>query len=436
MEDPNQLNQFNMMQNCNQQMFQNMNQNQIMFNNNNQFNMMPNMNQNQLMLNNNNQFNIMPNFNQQMFQNMNQNPIMLNDNINQFNMMPNLANMNNMNLMLQNQMIERMANQMNNPGINLNIPPNQVHLIDSIIQFYKKNNNEYMNYNNPIQIKNILNLLNPNYTGLKYNNINQVEDPLYYIKGPKIIIKFINSDYIIYKVRIPKTINKYDLHTIAKLYKYNKGSYADVLLIYNNNILNNDESSIEFISEEDEFRIIEPRNYPDDSYYNYLNKKIGNKMNIFIFFPTGKVINFILPENTFISEMIKALNLKFGLENKYTSLSYNAENLASYKDRTIKDIIHDKDRVYLNEITNPPYTIGKTVMIDISYTEKNIEGWIFDIGLLNSVNLIIKKVESFHNRKVKKIILEGKELTRNEEKCLLEYGIKNNFNCLVEFEKK
>ena len=98
---------------------------------------------------------MMQNCNQQMFQNMNQNPIMLNDNINQFNMMPNLANMNNMNLMLQNQMIERMANQINNPGINLNIPPNQVHLIDSFIQFYKKNNNEYMNYNNPIQIKNI-----------------------------------------------------------------------------------------------------------------------------------------------------------------------------------------------------------------------------------------------------------------------------------------
>ena len=100
---------------------------------------------------------MMQNCNQQMFQNMNQNQIMLNDNINQFNMMQNLANMNNMNLMLQNQMIERMANQINNPGINLNIPPNQVHLIDSIIQFYKKNNNEYMNYNNPIQIKNILN---------------------------------------------------------------------------------------------------------------------------------------------------------------------------------------------------------------------------------------------------------------------------------------
>ena len=435
MADPNQLNQFNMMQNCNQQMFQNMNQNQIMFNNNNQFNMMPNMNQNQLMLNNN-QFNIVPNFNQQMIQNMNPNPIMLNDNINQFNMMQNLANMNNMNLMLQNQMIERMANQMNNPANNLNIQPHQVHLIDSIIQFYKKNNNEYMNYNNPIQIKNILNLLNPNYTGLKYNNINQVEDPLYYIKGPKIIIKFINSDYIIYKVRIPKTINKYDLHTIAKLYKYNKNSYADVLLIYNNNILNNDESSIEFISEEDEFRIIEPRNYPDDSYYNYLNKKIGNKMNIIIFFQNGKVINFILPKNTFISEMIKALNLKFGLENNYIRFSYNAENLASYKDRAIKDIIHDKDKVLVMEITNPPYTIGKTVMIDISYTDKNIEGWFFDIGLLNSVNMIIKKVESFHKRKVKKIILGGKELTRNEEKCLLEYGIKNNFNCLVEFEKK
>ena len=134
--------------------------------------------------------------------------------------------------------------------------------------------------------------------------------------------------------------------------------------------------------------------------------------------------------------MIKALNLKFGLENNYIRFSYNAENLASYKDRAIKDIIHDSDKVFVMEITNPPYTIGKTVMIDISYTDKNIEGWFFDIGLLNSVNMIIKKVESFHKRKVKKIILGGKELTRNEEKCLLEYGIKNNFNCLVEFEKK
>lgn len=258
-----------------------------------------------------NSYQFYQNFNHQQEQNMNQNQIM--SNINQFNMMQNLNFFNNMNLMLQYQMMQGMMNQINyfnnnsnnkNNFNQLNISPNQVHLIDSIISFFKENNYEYMNYDNPNQIKFILNLIDPKFPGLKYNNINEVQDPLYYIKGHKITIKFINSDFIIYKVRIPKSISKFDLYTIAKLYKFHKNSNSDILLIYNNNILNNDESSIEFISENDEFRIVELRNYPDDSYYKFLNQKNIKKQNIIITFLSGHKVNFILPEDITISEMI------------------------------------------------------------------------------------------------------------------------------------
>ena len=226
MVDPNQnfifIDQNQLNQNNNQQMFQYMN------------------NQNQINQNNN----------QQMFQFMNPNQLMMNNNNNnQFNMVQNFDFFNNMFLMHQNQMFQGMMHQMNYANNNLNanfcnnnnnslrITPNQQYLIDYLISFYKKNGNDYMDYSNPTQIQNILNLLDPNYPELKYENMHQIHDPLYYIKGPKTVIKFINSDYIIYKVRIPKTINKFDLHSIAQFYKHDKTLYSNIILIYKNNIL-------------------------------------------------------------------------------------------------------------------------------------------------------------------------------------------------------
>lgn len=292
-----------------------------------------------------------------------------------------------------------------------------------------------MDYSNPIQIKNILNLLDPNYPELKYENMHQIHDPLYYIKGPKTVIKFINSDYIIYKVRIPKTINKFDLHSIAQFYKHDKTLYSNIILIYKNNILDSDKTSIDFISEDDEFRIIETRTYPDDTFYNYLFQKKGEKMNIIVNFNTGQKVNLILSGDITVSEMIKAFNLKFGIENKYNKLIYNANRLTYDDKRKIREVVRYWDKIVSIKATNPPYTIGKTVVINISYTEKNIEGWVFEIGLLNSINYVIKKVEAFHKRKVKKLFVINKELNRNDDRCLLEIGIKENFYCLIELEK-
>ncbi len=411
MDKQNQL--FNLMysnhfnQNINQSMFQNINPNNFMLSNNAQFNMMQNMNQ---------------------FNNMNNQQNLMMQNMNQFN---------NFDLNKQIQIMQGMNNQINfNNNNDINIPLNQINLLNSIISFYKNNNNDYMSYDNLNQIKNILNLLNPNYPGLKYDNKNKIEDPLYYINTVKKTLKFINSDYIIYKVRIPITITKYDLYTIAKLYKNNNQSSSDVLLIYQNKVLAQDESSIEFISEDEEIRIIEPRNYPDDSYYNFLNQKNGFKYNIIFYLQSGNKKNLILPVSTSISDMIKAFKLKFGLENDYTELIYNSKGLSAKDNRKIMDVFINVSVIIVINKINIPYVIGKSVVVNISYnTKKILENWIFDIGLLNSIKYIIDKVESFHRARIKNLSIGNKKLTRDDERCLSEIGIFQNFDCIVEFEE-
>ena len=58
------------------------------------------------------------------------------------------------------------------------------------------------------------------------------------------MIKFINSDYKEYKVNIPLSITKFDLYSIAQIYKcfqnnrkYAVDDYSNILLINNNLIL-------------------------------------------------------------------------------------------------------------------------------------------------------------------------------------------------------
>lgn len=133
--------------------------------------------------------------------------------------------------------------------------------------------------------------------------------------------------------------------------------------------------------------------------------------------------------------MIKAFHLKFGLENKYNVLKFNIITLESKDNRRIRDIFPDGVEIKAIQFNNPPYIFGKKVEVHISYTEKYIQHWIFDIGLLNSIKYIIKKSESLHQRKVKKLTIGKKKITRNDERCLSEIGIKGNFSCLIEFEK-
>ena len=67
-----------------------------------------------------------------------------------------------------------------------NLDKDKKELINSIIQFDKKNGNEYMNFDNPNQIKNMIYFLSLNYYKLDISNY--IEDPLYYVKEQKKMI--------------------------------------------------------------------------------------------------------------------------------------------------------------------------------------------------------------------------------------------------------
>ena len=258
-------------------------------------NQMNNFNQGNQMFNQmniNNQGNQMINqMNQMMFQmmmnQMNQNKNQMNQNKNHMNQNKNQMNQNkkqmnqHMNQKNEINQVERKKEKKMRQNIN-NLNENQMELLNSIIKFYKENNNDYMNFDNQNQIKYMIYFLSLNYNKLDISD--NIEDPLYYIVEPKKIIKFINSDNKQYKVNIPLSITKYDLYSIAqnyKCFKNNKkhlsGNHSNILLIYNNLILNRDETSINCINNNDIIIIIEPRNFPDDSFYNSLQERAEDK---------------------------------------------------------------------------------------------------------------------------------------------------------------
>ena len=137
-------------------------------------------------------------FNNNLFLNANQ--------LNQFNN-PNMINMNNMNnnnnnnflfqnlmnpmipmnpMLQMNPMIPMMMPNMNNQiniNNNFNMTQSQKLLVDKIIEFYQKSERTYMNYNEPNQIRKLINNLDTNNPLLKEGN--DIDDPLPYVNEKK-----------------------------------------------------------------------------------------------------------------------------------------------------------------------------------------------------------------------------------------------------------
>lgn len=145
---------------------------------------------------------------------------------------------------------------------------------------------------------------------------NTIVDQFPYIKDQKINVKFINYNNKIFNVKIPITIDKIDLYSIADLYVSWKG--IDILLVHKNNIISKDETPIKEISDGDIIIIIENRYYIDDSYYNSLNEKYKNEqiLNIYVNCDSFKRY-FCFPMVITVTEMLKCFYLSFGLK-KFT----------------------------------------------------------------------------------------------------------------------
>jgi len=384
----------------------------------------------------------------------------MNTMLNQMNSYDQSNQMLNMDIILMNQMMNKIneenkemnqiLNQMNEinqerskeemiQNINLHyLNKNKMELINLIIEFYKENGNEYMNFDNPNQIKNMIYFLSLNYH--KLDKSDNIEDPLYYIEEPKKMIKFINSNYEEYKVKIPISITKYDLYSIAQKYKCFKNNnkhytsdHSNILLMHNNLILNRDETSIEFINENDIIIIIEPRNFPDDSYYKSLQERTKKKENIKFEF-SGKVINRIFPDDIKIYEIYKSYNLEFGLDIYTYKLLFNGLPLNISDQRKGSFLFGNLIVIFDHNILKKKFIFGKMVMVKIKYNKKREISE--SIGILNSIkNLKDLILISLGEKKIKKLKIENNEIEEGDIRSLYSLGIKNDFTCSIEYEE-
>ena len=395
-------------------MMQNMNNiNQV------NLNMIPN-NQNFNQINKN----MMPN--NQNFNQMNQNVIQNNQNFNQINQNQN----QNMNMNLVSQIDNNNMN-MNENNFWINI--NHIGLLLAIIDFYHKTGNDFVDINNKYQIMNIMNRLNPNLSTLKQDN--EILDPLHYINKPKKVVKFVNSDFKLFNVKIPTFIDKIDLYSIATLYKALE--ISDILLISNNCIIKEDESSINSISDGDLIIIIENRIYPDDSYYKSLLIKNNNSKVINVIWKNSfglNINNLHFPSNITISQMKKAIYLKFGYKNKEISCKWflmkNDERLEELPlcSTLSYEILNQNMSYFIN-------CLGKKIMIRIKRGEKNSYLEIL-FGTLNSNKIIVRRVEAYLQKKIKKIYFNEKELNIKDEVSIASLGITDGSLLTVITEEK
>ena len=379
----------------------------------------------------NNNFNMMPN----QFINMNNcfnpaNQLLMNPNMNQMNQNMNLMNPN-MNRMNQNMHI--MNQNMNlinlNPNMNLNLGQNyQNMIIPSVNQINQNMEQLNINYNKE---------KNNNQMPFDINNSNEkIEDVLSYINEPKMVIRFSNIDSIkkgtFIKVKLPKSLTKKELYSIAK--KYQVDYYSNIILSCNNYFLKMDDTLIDGIEEGSIINIIENADFPDSSYYKALMKNNENYQRISFYFKFDGIIKKIeFPKNITFSELKKAALSKLLLNSK----KYKFNNVHFDGNYKIKQFPENKTfEINSSDPLEHHWKFGKLLFVDVYNEKKNIH-FNIDIGNLNSIKILISRIE-MTCEKLRKIIINGNEFLKNEinDFSLKSIGINDNFKCIVEFENE
>ena len=367
---------------------------------------------------------------------------------------------NNQNLINQNMnhinpnMIPNMNLNMNQ--INPNIIPNMNLNMNQINPNMIPNMNLNMNQINPNMIPNMneanLNMGqfnldagqndNDNSISLNQNSSDdEIEDVLPYIDEPKMLLKFSNISTIkngtYIKVKLPKSITKSDLYSIAKKYQVDYNS--NILLTHNNYLLKEDDTSIEGIEEGSVINIIEDVDFPDGAYYKALMEKNKNYERMsFIFRIEGKINKIQFPKNIKVSEMVKAAFSKLLLNSKSSRINYIDSSDINKK---IKDKFNGNESFSISfyDPLENHWRFGKIIYADVLdiRSNGNIQN-IVAIGTLNSINRLIYSIEITFYRKLKKIIIGNKEFYKNEIKdfSLKSLGINDSFKCGAEFENE
>jgi len=137
--------------------------------------------------------------------NMNQILMMQNMIMNQMDFMNSNMNQNNNNVQNNNDTQKNLNNSIDLKGL-------KKELIDDIIKFYQKNGKSYMNYGNPKQIEGLITHLTYNSSEISDFNepLSYIEGPTVTMN----FIYRVKKDYYVSKYKLPKSNSKFELYTI------------------------------------------------------------------------------------------------------------------------------------------------------------------------------------------------------------------------------
>ena len=445
------------------------------YNNNNQNINLYNSYQN-INLNNNNNNNQNMNINKSC-QNMNLNNIQQNMNFN--NIYQNMDFNNNQNINCNNnQNFNNIQQYMNLNNNNQNICFNNS---NQNMNFDIKNHNIYVdyndlnkNFNNKVNMNNNQNNinqdmdLNQNLYNSDINNNNQIskniiqqnnqfnmsmldknfmnnikmqqssENIYPYIKGNRKKIIFINSNNESKIVKIPISLRKNEIYSIAE--KYKSSEYYEIIqLMHNNILLENDDSSIDCILDGDSIKIMEFLDC-DLSYYDSLILKHKNSPIIknITFQTETKLINITyLPNDITAAEMKKSCFCRLRIPFKYIDEFFFLLDGSIINDNQIlKDFMHrDSLRINVllkNSIFNGIKSIeGKKIKASLFFNDKIYESFSPFIGTLNQLKDFYQIINNlfipdFPFTKIGNGIIypDNIEVKENDERTFSEIGIR------------
>ena len=297
-----------------------------------------------------------------------------------------------------------------------NFNKDQITLLKIALDFYKENNLPQMNFNNEVQINNLINyLFNPN---IEFRNETEQFKYITHDKRRK-RIKFIFNSSLRCLIDIPIFFTNKELYSIAGRYK--QFYSTNIKLIHKNKILKIDESSLDIISNGDIIFVIENKLYPDNSYFlNLQNKYHGNDYINIKVTSFGLDQYFSLSKEVTIQELTRTIAERKGFVLEDCTFTYNAKPLYIEDKRKIKEVINSNIATILCDI---PDLLGFRPFGKMLYA-KWINKDTFNIGTLDPIKNLFFQIAKGRG----KIIIGKLELTIESENYLSFYGINDNFN--------
>ena len=330
----------------------------------------------------------------------------------------NLNNINNFNyeqMMIYNQM---MNNQMmNNQMINNQMMNNQ--MMNIMLQNQMNQNNQ--NNNNQNEEEPVMHIF--------YHTA--YDDILKELTDQKKTIIFkdpINNKSI--TKQIPIYFTKNELYSLV-----NGVNMAKTVLMYDNNILDDDDSSINDIPNNSTIFLFLPPSYnkfKDSVLYKYLCNNYPNnqKINVIAIIGDHRYV-FTFSRDFPISLMIQLFCVL--LDTKKSDGYLFCGSILNINDnRKIGDLLNAGSMIIATQdkdvIAN--YFNGKEIKVTMFYKNRNIFKF-YSISKYSPISELFK-LDDDNNLNNKKIIYNGKELNKYDKHSLASLGINDDFGCIVE----